>query len=231
MKGSQVNSESIKSAAEFLMQEQDNLYALHREAKGAGETRLNFFMTFCAAVSTVTIAAYSFVVPELRALVLGGVSVIVLIVGLITYRKMLQLRVATIIYRRRQGRIRAWFAKQYPSVIPGLPYGVTQDISMNWGASRRKLGSTAFSVAAINTALVVVSVPAISLTVCGSSAIVWAILGAIVGGLASWLLQLWWKNRWFLAAETRDREDLRILDEMNHDGHEETSHGVMGSSA
>ena len=152
-------SQSLEGAKEFLLEEYRSLYALHQEAKASGETRLNFFVTFVAAVSTVIITLQSFISVELRPWLVGGIALILIIVGLITFRKMLQRRVATVIYRRRLGRIRAWFYKYYPLVAEGLPYDITLDVRMDWGAKGR-LGSTAFSVAFINTALIALSTPA-----------------------------------------------------------------------
>ena len=203
---------SLEGAKDLLLQEHQSLYALHQEAKAAGETRLNFFITFVAAVSTVALTAQSFIVAELWTGLLGGVAALLLIVGLITFRKMLQRRVATIIYRRRLSRIRAWFVKYYPAIITGLPFDINQNISMNWGGSQSKLGSTAFSVALVNTAMVTVSVLALALTAFGAPASVWALPVALVSGAAAWFLHLHWKNKWMDDAEARDQKELRALE-------------------
>jgi hypothetical protein len=209
-----MTDDSIEGAKEFLLQEHQSLYALHQEAKAAGETRLNFYVTFVAAVSTVAITVQSFVVAELRIWLLGGVAVILLIVSLITYRKMLQRRVAIIIYRRRLSRIRAWFVKHYPSIITGLPYDINQEISMDWGGSKNRLGSTAFSVAFVNTALVVISLLATALSAFGLSATGWAIPTAIVSGVVTWFFHIHWKNKWMEDAEARDQKEMRALEEI-----------------
>lgn len=209
-----MTDDSIEGAKEFLLQEHQGLYALHQEAKAAGETRLNFYVTFVAAISTVALAVQSFVIVDLRAWLLGGVASILLIVGLITYRKMLQRRVAIVVYRRRLSRIRAWFVQYYPSIITGLPYDINQNISMHWGGSKSKLGSTAYSVAFINTALVVGATLAVTLTAFGLSAIVLAFPVAIISGAATWFFHLQWKNKWMEDAEVRDQKEMRALEEI-----------------
>jgi hypothetical protein len=132
------NSTVPDGAKDFLLHEYESLYALHQEAKAVGETRLNFFVTFTAAVGTVVVAIQSSLRDEAKPWLLGGVIAILLVVGLITFRKMLQRRVAIIVYRRRLSRIRAWFLKYYPVVALGLPYDVSQTVRMDWG--KNKLG-------------------------------------------------------------------------------------------
>lgn len=203
----------VEGAKEFLLQEYQSLHALHQEAKAVGETRLNFFVTFVATVSTGAIAVQSFISAELRTWLIGGVAVILIIVGLITYRKMLQRRVAIVIYRRRLSRIRAWFVNYYPPVITGLPYDTNQNVRMDWGGKSR-LGSTAFSAAFINTALILLSILSVGLLSFGLNAAIWVIPVSIISGIISWLFHISWKNRWMKDAEIRDEKDLRELDKI-----------------
>ena len=200
-------------AKDFLLDEYHSLYVLHDQAKAAGETRLNFYVTFTGAVGTAAIAVQSFIVPEIRAWLLAGTALIILLVGLVTFRKMLQRRVATVVYRRRLSRIRAWFVHHYPIIAPGLPYGINQNVRMDWG--KNKLGSSAFSVAVINTALIFASVASIPIVAFGTSAVVWALPTAVASGVISWYLHHWWKNRWMKSAEEQDQKDLQTLDEIN----------------
>jgi hypothetical protein len=205
--------EAIAGAKEFLLQEYQSLYALHQEAKAVGETRLNFFITFVATVSTAAIAVQSFVSPELRLWVIGGGTIILIVLGLATYRKMLQRRAVLIIYRRRLSRIRAWFVKYYPPVISGLPYDTNQNIKMNWNG-KNKLGSTAFSVAFINTALITLSVLALGLMSASLNVSVWTVPLALFSGIVSWTLHITWKNNYLKNAENNDQKDIEKLDKM-----------------
>jgi hypothetical protein len=207
------NDEAIAGAKEFLLQEYQSLYSLHQEAKAVGETRLNFFITFVATVSTAAIAVQSFISSELRIWVIAGSTVILIILGLATYRKMLQRRAVLIIYRRRLSRIRAWFVKYYPPVIAGLPYDTNQNIKMNWNG-KNKLGSTAFSVAFINTALITLSVLALGLMSVSLSASGWIVPLALFSGIISWTLHIAWKNNYLKNAENNDQKDLERLDKM-----------------
>jgi len=209
--------EAVEGAKEFLLQEYQSLYTLHKEAKAVGETRLDFYVTFVAAVITGLVAIQSFVLPEFRPWLIGGTGTILLVVGLTTYRKMLQRRVAIIIYRRRLSRIRAWFLKYYPLVSSGLPYDTNQNIRMDWG-STSKLGSTAFSVAFINTALVGLTVVTVPLTSSGVGSALWAAPIAVLAAAVSWLLHIVWKNRWMKDAEIRDDKDLLALDKTESQG-------------
>lgn len=207
-----INKE-VEGAKEFLLQEYQSLYALHQEAKAVGETRLNFFVTFVAAVSTGIITVQSFIAIELRAWLVGGIAAILIMVGLITYRKMLQRRVAVVLYRRRLNRIREWFIHYYPPVVSGLPYDTNHKVRMDWGG-KGKLGSTAFSVAFLNTALILLSMLSIGFMSFGSNAAVWVISASTVGAMLSWFFHILWKNHWMKAAEIRDEEDLRELDKI-----------------
>jgi hypothetical protein len=207
------NDEAISGAKEFLLQEYQSLYALHQEAKAVGETRLNFFVTFVAAVSTAAITLQSFIAAELRTWLISGITIILIIVGLITYRKMLQRRVAIILYRRRLSRIRAWFVEFYPPVVSGLPYDTNQNIKMDWGGKNR-LGSTAFSVAFINTALITLSVLALGLISFGLNASVWVFPVSVISGVISWILHVTWKNNWMKNAEIHDQKDIEKLEKM-----------------
>jgi heme/copper-type cytochrome/quinol oxidase subunit 4 len=205
--------EAIEGAKEFLLQEYQSLIALHQEAKAVGETRLNFYVTFVAAVSTVAIALQSFIATQLGVWVIGGIAIILIIIGLITFQKMLQRRVAIVLYRRRISRIRAWFVNYYPPVVTGLPYGINQKSRMDWGKKSR-LGSTAFSVAFINTALVMLTILAVGIMSFGLNAAVWVIPFSILAALISWFLHILWKLKWMKNAETRDEKELRELDEI-----------------
>ncbi|HSQ17331.1 MAG TPA: hypothetical protein VLM83_06500, partial [Anaerolineales bacterium] len=84
--------EATIGAKEFLLQEYQSLNEMHHEATAVGDTRLNFFLTFVAVVSTATITIQSFISTDLRTWLIAGIAVILIIVGLITYRKMLQRR-------------------------------------------------------------------------------------------------------------------------------------------
>lgn len=207
------DDEAIAGAKEFLLQEYQSLYALHQDAKAVGDTRLNFFVTFVAAVSTATITMQSFISPELRTWLIGGIAIILIIVGLITYRKMLQRRVAIVIYRRRLSRIRAWFVKYYPPIATGIPYDINQNIKMDWGGKSR-LGSTAFSVAFINTALITLSVLAVCLISFGLNASIWVIPLSVISAVLSWIFHVSWKNSWMKNAEINDEKDLQELEKI-----------------
>ena len=208
------NDEAVSGAKEFLLQEYQSLYALHQEAKAVGETRLNFFVTFVATVSTAAIALQSFIPAELRIWLIGGIALILIIVGLITFRKMLQRRVAIVLYRRRLGRIRAWFVNYYPPVVSGLPYDINQNMRMDWGGKSR-LGSTAFSVAFINTALILLSILSIGLITFGLDAAIWLVPVSVLSGVVSWFSHIAWKNNWMQDAEIRDANELRELDKIS----------------
>lgn len=208
-----MTDKAVEGAKEFLLQEYQSLYTLHQEAKAVGETRLNFYVTFVAAVLTAAITIQSFILPELRVGVIGGIAMILISVGLITYRKMLQRRAAVVVYRRRLARIRAWFVKYYPPVVTGLPYDTNQNIKMNWSGKSR-LGSTASSIAVINTALIILAVLAVGITSFGTMAAVWAIPAAIAGGMISWVFHLAWKNNFMRQAEKKDEKDFLALDKM-----------------
>jgi hypothetical protein len=206
-------SESLEGAKEFLLEEYRSLYTLHQQAKEAGEARLNFFVTFVAGVSAAVVTLQSFILEEARPLLIGGIALILVIVGLITFRKMLQRRVATVIYRRRLGRIRAWFVKHYPQVAGGLPYDISQNVRMDWGAKGR-LGSTAFSVAFINTALITLSVLGVGLMYFGLDSLTWLVPVGTLSGALSWYLHILWKSQWMKKAERRDLDDLRALENL-----------------
>ncbi|MBL8091776.1 MAG: hypothetical protein JNJ43_15675 [Anaerolineales bacterium] len=207
------DDEAIAGAKEFLLQEYQSLYALHQDAKAVGDTRLNFFVTFVAAVSTATITMQSFILPELRTWLIGGIAIILIIVGLITYRKMLQRRVAIVVYRRRLSRIRAWFVKYYPPIATGIPYDIKHNIRMDWGGKSR-LGSTAFSVAFINTALITLSVLAVCLISFGLNASIWVIPLSVTSAVLSWVFHVSWKNSWMKNAEISDEKDLQELEKI-----------------
>lgn len=207
------SDEPLEGAKEFLLQEYQNLCALQQEAKAVGETRLNFFVTFVALASTALMTVQAFIVPELRPWLVGGISLLLIIIGAVTYRKMLQRRVAIVIYRRRLSRIRAWFVKYYPAVIPGLPYDMDQTVRMDWGG-RGRLGSTAFSVAFINTALIAFAVLAVCLMIGGLPTLVWAIPAALLAAALAWGAQIGWKIHWMKKAEEQDARNLQRLDRL-----------------
>jgi hypothetical protein len=177
-----------------------------------GERRLNFYITFTAGVGTIIIAAQEIVVPEMGIWLLVGGITLILSLGLITFRKMLQRRTALIIFRRRLARIRTWFVEYYPSVASGLPYDIGEEFPMDWGKNR--LGSTAYSVAFINTALVILAVAAMSVTTFSVNALWWALPVAATSGATTWWLHLLWKIKWMQSAEDYDRERLLALDEL-----------------
>ena len=200
-------------AREFLAQEYQSLYTLHQSAKDVGDTRLNFYVTFAAAVGSILIAAQQFIRPDIyRWMLLGGITIIMCL-GLITFRKMLQRRTAIIIYRRRLRRIRLWFAKYYPEIIPALPYEIDRDSPMHWG--HNKLGSTAFSVAFINTALIFVLALALSVDIFGVVELWWSFPGSLVLCVLIWRLHLIWANRWMQAADQQDLKNIAHMDAIN----------------
>jgi hypothetical protein len=196
----------------FLLLENENIRILHQDAKEVGEKRLNLFLTFTAIVGTAMISFQEFIVQEMRAWLLSGGALLILLLGLITYRKMLQRRTALVVYRRRMSRIRAWFLQNYPEIAPGLPFNINQDIHMDWGKNR--LGSTAFSIAFIDTAIVTLSVIATCAITGGQDSLIWAIpLGGLCG-LLTWQLHLYWKNVWMRFGEAMDETALQKLDDL-----------------
>jgi hypothetical protein len=208
-----MTDKAVEGAKEFLLLEYQSIYTLHQEAKAVGETRLNFYVTFAAAVLTATITIQSFILPELRIWIITSIAFILISVGLITYRKMLQRRAVIVIYRRRLARIRAWFVKYYPPVSTGLPYDTNQNIKMDWG-SKSKLGSTASSVAVINTALIILAILTIGITAFGTIAAIWAAPIALLGGFISWGCHILWKINYMKRAESSDEKDLHALDKV-----------------
>ncbi|MDX2139344.1 MAG: hypothetical protein SF123_14765 [Chloroflexota bacterium] len=199
------------AAINFLMQEYQSMYALHQQAKERGDERLNFYVTFAGALGSIVIAAQQFVGGAVGVwLMLAGVPIIILL-GVLTFRRMLQRRVAIMIYRRRLARIRGWFLHYFPEIASGLPYAPEEKSRMEWGNGR--LGSTAFAVATINTSIITFVVLFVCVNVVRDSGQAVLALIAVVGAaLASWRLHLLWKTRWLRRAE---REDNALLDELN----------------
>lgn len=200
-------------AEAFLMSEYQSLQMLHQIAKDEGDKRLTFYITFIAAIGTVLAATGYFngATPATTVWLLVGGATFAILIGLITFRKMLQRRVAIVIYRRRLARIRAWFVAHYPEIAAGLPYDTMQDLPMDWG--RYRFGSTALSIVLINS--FVAGVVALFVVVALAPGLVaLGLLVALLVGALSWGLHLRWKWRWIAAAEARDVHDRQRLDEI-----------------
>lgn len=191
-------------AKDFLLLEFQTLFTAHENTKEAGEKRLSFYITFAAAISTAIFAGLGLVAREMQLWLLIGGAITILLVGSITFRKMIQRRIAVIIYRRRLSRIRGWFAKYYPEVTSGLSHEIHRNIPMDWG--RNNLGTTAHSVALINTAVIVLAVATTTVTITGLTAWWWGLLIASACGALTWQLHLVWKRRLFQGAELRDQK-------------------------
>ena len=205
-----IDSEKLTGAREFILQEHQGLYSLYQSTKEVGDNRLNFYVTFVAASLTITATMYSFILPELRPWLVLCITSVLITVGLITYRKMLQIRVEVVAYRKRLNRIRGWFLKFYPEVISGIPYSNLQVINMDWGGKYR-LGSTAFSVAFINTALLSFCMLAICIMIFEINSLYWSFPLSSTVGCVSWIFHLAWKNNWMKTAELNDEKSLEDL--------------------
>ena len=205
--------EPSEGAREFLLQEYQNLFTQHQAAEEVGEKRLNFYVTFVTVAGSILIAAQQFIVDEMYLWLLVGGIVIIVCIGLITFRKMLQRRVEIITFRRRMDRIRTWFLRYYPSIALGLPYDVSRSISMDWGKNR--LGTLASSVALLNTTLVVFVVVSIVVSTLSLAALWWALLIAIGSGGVTWKLHLIWKNQAIEIGEMLDRSYMAALEELS----------------
>ena len=206
-------NESIVGAREFLLEEYRRLADLHNDAKEVGETRLTFFVSVVGVVSSAIVLMMPKILPELQSWILGGVEVILISIGLATFRKMLQRRAATVVYRRRMSRIRAWFVKYYPLVVTGLPYEADQDLRMDW-VGKKRLGSTAFAVAFINTAMIGLSVFGIGAMIFGTNPIIGIVVVSILSIVISWLAHIAWKTNWMKDAELRDKRAMEKLDQI-----------------
>jgi len=207
------STDSLDGAKDFLLQEYQSLYTLHQYTKEEGEKRLNFYVTFVAAVGSFLIAAQQFIKPELYVWLAVSTTTIVLSLGLITFRKTLQRRVATIAYRRRLNRIRAWFVRHYPSVSSGLAYGIGQDVQMDWG--KNKMGSTALSVAFINSAVVFFGVVLLVILTFTLNTLWWAIPIAAISAIITWWLHLSWKEHWMKVHDLADQKDILALSKLS----------------
>lgn len=205
-----IDIDKATGSREFMLQEHQCLYSLYQSTKEVGDNRLNFYVTFVAASLTITATMYSFILPELRPWLVLCITSVLITVGLITYRKMLQIRVEVVAYRRRLNRIRGWFLKFYPDVISGIPYSDSQVIKMDWGGKYR-LGSTAFSVAFINTALLAFSMLAMCIMIFGIKSFYWSIPLSSTTGMVSWIFHLAWKNYWMKAGELNDEKSIEEL--------------------
>jgi hypothetical protein len=201
-------------AKEFLLQEYQGLVLRHQAAKEEGEKRLNFYVAFVAAAGTVLVGAKQFIVDKVLYLwlLLGGI-VLTLCLGLITFQKMLQRRDAVVIFRRRISRIRAWFLKYYPSISHALPFDVSQDIPIDWAGG--KLGTTAFSVALINTMMVVLATISIVTTALDFAVVWWVLPIAAAAGAVTWWFHRLWKDKWIEQAEMRDKKEMLALDRLS----------------
>lgn len=191
-------------AKDFLLLEFQTLFTAHEDTKEAGEKRLSFYITFAAAISTAIFAGLGLVAREMQLWLLIGGAITILLVGSITFRKMIQRRIAVIIYRRRLSRIRGWFVKYYPEVAFGLSHEINRNLPMDWG--KNDLGTTAHSVALINTAVIVLAMATTTVTIIGLTAWWWALLIASASGVLTWQLHLVWKRRLFQRAELRDQK-------------------------
>lgn len=194
------NENDMAGAKEFLLQEYQSLNTLLQDSKSRGESRLNIFVTFVAAVLTASFTAHSFVDPELRPIVFGGISVILEILGLITFRKMLTRRIESVVCRRKMNKITLWFIDNYPSVKAGLLYSDSNDIKMNWGA-KGNLGSSAFSMAIINSGILFLSILTLGIMVFGLGSVASIIILSTAASLVLWAVHIIWKNIWIDNAE------------------------------
>jgi len=191
---------------EFLLIQYDTIATLHQDAKEVGDKRLNFLLTFIGVVITVLIAAPQFVdFVRFTWIFFTGIT-FSLLLGLITFRKMLQRRETTIVYRRRLARIARWFSENDPSIIPGLPYTINEnDIPMDWPKRRwGRWGTTAFSVLLINCILVILFILYISVALIQVQPYYLSIPVAAVGAIVTWWLLNIYKRAWMRAAEQRD---------------------------
>jgi hypothetical protein len=204
---------SPNEGVEFLLREFEALNTLHIDAKEIGEKRLNFFVTLTLAFGSFLIAVRQFLPADAYAWLLLFGLVIIICLGIVTFRKMIQRRVLIIICRRRLNRIRAWFAYRYHDIVSALPYGVGEDIPMDWGKS--KLGTSAATVAMINTVLVAIVAVAGIERVFGLGLSWWSIPTILISGVVTWQIHLYWKRIWIHGAELRDTEDLKQLDALS----------------
>lgn len=205
-------SDKRNGAKDFMLLEYDYMTRLHNDAKEVGEKRLNFLIAFSAAIGTVLLAAENLISTQSFRLVSISVLTLAIVIGVITFGKMINRRIAIVIYRRRLSRIRGWFLDNYPSIGSGLPYKVDIKLPMNWGG-RFVLGTTASSVAAINILLLAILVILAFYLYSGSSQIVLAVIAAILSGIMKWIFLIIWKNVKLNNAERKDDEYLRKLED------------------
>ena len=209
---SKVDQRVPDSAADFLLLEYESLYQLHQQAVAVGDSRLNFYIGFTAIMGSAVVGVQQFLLPAAYVWLLAFAVLMTLSLGLTTFRKILQRRTATIVYRRRLSRIRAWFVACSPSIAAALPYDLSQDQRLDWG--KHRLGSTASSVAFINTGLVVLVVTGVAMSTFGIESFWWAIPAGAAAGVVTWWLHLVWKRRWFRAVEARDGRQAQRLEAM-----------------
>jgi hypothetical protein len=207
-----INSHEQDGGKAFLLLEYQSLQSLHQGVKEDGDKRLNFFVTFIAAIGAFLVAIVNVVDSRVYGWVLAGGMAFVVLVGLINFRKMLQRRAAAIVYRRRMSRIRAWFAIRDPAILSALPYRISPGMSMDWGKNR--LGSTASSFAIINSVTVTIMLVTIIASIADMLTSWWLLLLSPLAELLIWWLHLVWKARWLAGADARDQKELHVLDEL-----------------
>ena len=196
-------------AIQFLLHEYQNLITLHQDAKETGEKRLNFYITFTAAVGSLIIAVLKFINSQLQFILVGFGTILILSFGLVIFKKMIHRRIALIIYRRRLARIRAWFTSHYPGICSGIPFSTNENMKMDWEVST--FGSTAFSVAFINIVISIVLSFTITYNLIQRYSWMFASIISICTGFINWKFHVFWKNKWLKIGEKYDQKQLALL--------------------
>lgn len=199
-----------KAAVDFLMQEYQILNQYHNMHKELGDTRLATFITMTGAVFTTLIAAQSFIRTELGPLLLAGGSLFLLLLGVITYRKMLVRRAALVISRRKMARIRIWFLCYYPELASGMAYSDNDHVKIDWG--KYKIGTTARYIVLVNCALIILPFTWWIAQSYSVRALAWVIPLDVLIASGVWFIHIIWKQYFFIESDKNSQHELESLE-------------------
>jgi hypothetical protein len=150
-------SETKKQAVDFLMAEYSELNTEFKRLRGEGLNRLNFFIAITSSIlGGLVLLSQSGRTNgvSLQIVSLGALFFLVLI-GWDTFRFTISRDIATDDNLRRIGRIRRFFANEYPPITKHLPWQ-THDEPTSWVKSNASgIRQTAQSIMGVLLALIV----------------------------------------------------------------------------
>lgn len=200
-------------SSDFLLAEFSALQERVANYEEIKSSRVNFFLVVVAAVAAglpTLLAQYSGLGPSIAAASSG----LLLALGLITLDQLVDYSISIVVFYQRAGRIRRWYVKQDPTILPHVAFAASDDqppLSINFAALVfRGADAIVLFVNCITFALLVMALTVTWFPLFSPGALAISVGCAIL----AWYLQKGWIGLKLGWAAKRHTDNIRFPEEL-----------------